>query len=213
MNRIKLFQTFFLMIFFSPCLNSQQSYPNSLILKEIAPEKFLVKFETTKGNFEITIEKKYSPLAVDRFYQLVKSNYFTDISFYRVVANFVAQFGTLDTLLDNAWSANVMYDEPVLKGNDAGTIAFARAGMNSRGSQLFINLKNNQRLDTIFYGDTKGFPAFGTVSKGMDVVLKLFSGYIDEPRQKLDSTVKNVPEFLKKNFPNLDYIKKAYLVQ
>jgi len=186
---------------------------NKEILEMQSPEVFTAKFETSKGDFEVTAERKYSPLAVDRFYQLIKSEYFTNITIYRVMPNFVAQFGALDTALDNAWSSHILVDEPVLKSNDIGTIAFARAGKNTRGTQLFINLKNNARLDTVSYGETLGFPAFAFVSKGMEVVNQFYNGYGDEPRLKLDSTIANIPEFINKNYPNLDFIKRAYIIE
>jgi peptidyl-prolyl cis-trans isomerase A (cyclophilin A) len=177
-----------------------------------SPEKFNVKFETTKGDFEVTIERKNSPLAADRFYQLVKTEYFTNVLLYRCVPNFVVQFGSLDEELDSLWSKHIILDEPVKLSNDTGTIAFARAGKNSRGTQLFINLKNNSRLDTVSYGETLGFPAFGFVRKGMENVYKLFNEYGDEPRKKLENLKENPEEFIKKNYPKLDYIKKAYLI-
>lgn len=183
------------------------------IYSQKAPETFKAKFITTKGEIEITAQREFSPLAVDRFYQLIISGYFTNLPFYRGVPNFVIQFGTLDTILDNKWSEHIILDEPVKKSNDVGTIAFARAGKNTRGTQLFINLKNNARLDTVSYGETLGFPAFGWVSKGMEVVNKICVDYNDEPRKKLDSTVKDVNSFLKTNFPNLDYIKSAYVIK
>jgi cyclophilin family peptidyl-prolyl cis-trans isomerase len=186
---------------------------NKDILELKAPEIFKAKFETSKGDFELTAERKFSPLAVDRLYQLIKSGYFTNITIYRVMNNFVAQFGTLDTNLDNAWSTHTLIDEPVLKSNDTGTVAFARAGKNSRGTQLFINLKNNARLDTVYYGETLGFPAFAYISKGMDVVNQFYQGYGDEPRKKLDSAIGNIPEYIKKNYPNLDYIKRAIIIE
>lgn len=189
---------------------------NNAVIEELvklkAPEKFIAKFETTKGNFEITVERKLSPLAADRMYQLVKGNYFNYIPVYRVMKNFVAQFGTVDGALDSAWSKYVIVDEPVVKGNEMGTLSFARAGKNTRGTQLFINLKNNPKLDTVSYGETTGFPVFGYVSSGMDVVNQFYNGYGDEPRLKLDSVTTNVIEYIKKNYPNLDYIKKAYII-
>jgi cyclophilin family peptidyl-prolyl cis-trans isomerase len=202
---------FITLAFFALTCRSSEIEKKNLELK--APEIFKAKFETSKGDFEITAERKFSPLAVDRFYQLIKSGYFTDITIYRVVPNFVAQFGTLDTNLDNAWSSHILNDEPVIKSNDTGTVAFARAGKNSRGTQLFINLKNNARLDTVSYGETLGFPAFAYVSKGMDIVNLFYKGYGDEPRQKLDSAISNIPKFIKKNYPNLDYIKSAVIIE
>lgn len=187
---------------------------NPDLLSQKAPEKFRVVFETTKGKIEVTAERKYSPLAVDRFYQLVNSNYFNDVPFYRGVPNFVIQFGTLDTLLENAWSQHILVDEPVLKSNEAGTISFARADVNTRGSQLFINLKNNSRLDTVSYGGVTGFPAFGYVSTGMEVVNKIHTGYNDEPRIQMGSIgeKQSIKDYLKTRFPELDYIKRAYLL-
>jgi cyclophilin family peptidyl-prolyl cis-trans isomerase len=119
----------------------------------------------------------------------------------------------LDTVLDKKWSDHIILDEPVRKSNDIGTLSFARAGKNTRGTQLFINLKNNARLDTVSYGETLGFPAFGWVSGGMDVVKKICVDYNDEPRKKLDSIKEDVDSFLKKNFPDLDYIKKAVILK
>ncbi len=204
---------FFLLCFFIPINandNNQIIPPEILSLK--APDIFKVKFETTKGEFKIKIERKNSPLAVDRFYQLVKANYFTNIPVYRGVKNFVIQFGTLDTNIDNVWSSHLLIDEPVIMSNKEGTLSFARAGKNSRGSQLFINLKDNARLDTVSYGETLGFPAFGEVIDGMDIVRSIFTGYNDEPRMNLDSTISDINKYLKDRFPNLDYINKVYII-
>ncbi|MBM2816920.1 MAG: peptidylprolyl isomerase [Ignavibacteria bacterium] len=192
-------------------LFSQHETYDALLIPRM-PDKFKARFETTKGSFEVTAEKKFSPLAVERFYQLINKGYFKNIPIYRVMKNFVAQFGTVDGKLDSAWSKHIILDEPVLKSNDTGTIAFARAGKKTRGTQLFINLKNNSRLDTVSYGETLGFPAFAYISSGMDVVYKFYDGYGDEPRLKLDS-IPNATEFLKKNYPELDYIIKAYIIK
>ena len=211
-----LFISLFLFIFTLTNYNVILSQDNNIkmdILNLKSPDKFKAKFETTVGNFEVTAERKFSPLAVDRLYQLIKSKYFTDIPLYRVIDNFVVQFGTVDGGLDSAWSKYILLDEPVLKSNEAATIAFARGGKNSRGTQLFINLKNNFKLDTVTYGETLGFPAFAYVSSGMDVVYKFYKGYGDAPRLILDSVSNNVKEFIKNKYPNLDYIKQAYIIK
>jgi len=62
--------------------------------KEISPETYITRFETTKGNFDIEVKRNWSPKAADRFFQLVKYKYFDNSVFYRVVPDFVAQFGT-----------------------------------------------------------------------------------------------------------------------
>lgn len=197
-------------LFFNAC-KSVEKTTDIFTLK--SPENFKAKFLTTKGEIEITAQRNLSPLAVDRFYQLIKSGYFSNIPIYRGVPNFVVQFGTLDTVVDSEWSKHILIDEPVKKSNDVGTIAFARAEKNTRGTQLFINLKNNSRLDTVTYGGVNGFPVFAWVTSGMDVVFKLCIEYNDEPRKKLDSNLKDVNLFLKTNYPNLDYIQKAWIVE
>ena len=72
-------------------------------LSERAPETYTARFETTKGDFDIAVERKYSPKAADRFYQLVKHGYFDDGIFYRVVEGFVAQFGNTDQHAMEQW--------------------------------------------------------------------------------------------------------------
>lgn len=196
-------------LFFIACTSSRfkANWP-----KEIAPPVFQSRFETSKGTFDIEVERKWSPKAADRFYQLVKRNYFENTLFYRVNPGFVAQFGGNDTLLSKEWGSYKIPDEPVLLGNDKGTISFARGGKESRSTDLFINLKNNNRLDTIFYNDVTGFPAFGRVVEGMDVVESLYSGYADTTMNSLELMYSDRKAFLKK-FPELDRIEKAYIIK
>lgn len=187
--------------------------PDKDILSQKAPEKFSARFETTKGVFEIQAERNLSPLAVDRLYQLIKSNYFTNIPYYRAVKDFVVQFGTMDSIVDNEWSKHIIPDEPVMASNTKGAMSFARAGKETRGTQLFINLKDNSRLDTVSYGETLGFPVIAHVSKGLDVIDSIYTGYKDAPREMIDSTVTDIPAFLKLKFPKLDYIIKASIIK
>jgi hypothetical protein len=66
-------------------------------------------------------------------------------------------------------------------------------------------------LDTITFEGVKGFPAFGNVTKGMDVVEQLYSGYGDNTLE--DENLYGDRELFKKAFPKLDGIKRAYLVK
>ncbi len=177
-----------------------------------APEYFQARFETTKGNFDIEAYRKWSPLAVDRLYQLIKSQHFRNIPFYRVIPNFVAQFGAVDSAQKSPWEKRKFIDESAIKPNEKGTISFARDGKETRSTQLFINLKDNSpRLDTINYLEVKGFPVIAVVTTGMEVVNSLY-GYGEAPGKKMDS-IKNGAYFLKKNYPNMDYITKAYIIK
>lgn len=183
-------------------------------LKTQAPTTFKARFETTQGNFDIVARRAWSPKGVDRLYQLIKHNYYVDVPIFRVVPNFVAQFGIHnDTLINNSWRSNGIDDEPVLAKNDAMAISFARGGKRTRSNQIFINLKNNNRLDEIEYSGVKGFPVIAKVIAGKENVLKFYSGYGDKLGRQQDSIAKYGNDFLKRKYPKVDYIIKAYFIK
>lgn len=176
-----------------------------------APSEFSVEFETSKGNFTVDVKREYSPLAVDRFYYLVTNKYYDYNRFFRVLPEFVVQWGMRGVpIIDKAWEKYGIKDEPVKLSNDLGSISFARAGENSRSNQLFINLNDNKRLDTSDFNGVKGFPAFGQILKGLEVVMSINSEYLQEPSQ--DSIMIQGNRYLNKNFPNLDYIISTKIV-
>ncbi|NND78289.1 MAG: peptidylprolyl isomerase [Maribacter sp.] len=179
--------------------------------KETAPENYITRFETSKGNFEIAVERKLSPKAADRFYQLIKHRFFDNSLFYRVNPGFVAQFGGNDSIAYQKWNSVKVPDEMVLQGNTKGSLSFARGGKETRTTDLFINLGDNSRLDTIYYNDVTGFPSFGRVTQGMEVVEKLYAGYSDNTMGDFETMLTDRVEFLRK-YPDLDVIEKAYLV-
>lgn len=179
--------------------------PNSDDLTAQAPIEFVVKFKTTKGDFKINVERKNSPLAVDRFYYLVKNNYYNFNRFFRVLPGFVVQWGMKGVpQIDQVWENLGILDEEVKLSNTKGAISFARSGPNTRSNQVYINLGDNTRLDSTKYNDVNGFPAFGKVIEGMDIVEAINSEYKQEPNQDSIKTKGNV--YLINNFPNLDYI-------
>lgn len=180
--------------------------------EQTAPETFTARFETSQGNFDVAIERRYSPKAVDRLYQLLNHHFYDNTLFYRVVPDFVVQFGNGDTLVSKKWDKFKIPDEPVLKSNLKGTVSYARDGKETRGNDLFINLKDNVKLDTRATNEVTGYPPFGEVIKGMDVVEKLYSGYGNATLDVYDSLSSNRNEFLKR-FPKLDSIKKAYILK
>jgi len=176
-----------------------------------APETFKVRFDTTKGKFTIEVTRSLAPNGADRFYNLVRSGFFTDIAFFRVVPGFMCQFGIHgDPNASAKWREAAIPDDPVKGSNTRGTITFATAGPNTRTTQLFINFGNNGGLDG------QGFSPFGKVIEGMDVVDKINGEYGDGapyghgPDQGRIQNEGNA--YLKKDFPNLDYIKSATIV-
>lgn len=193
------------------CLGCSQRTFKVRWTKEKAPENFTARFETSKGNFDIAIERQLSPNAVDRFYQLLSHNFFDNSLFYRVNPGFVAQFGSNDSLAYKKWNSIKVPDEKVVQGNEIGTLSFARGGKESRTSDLFINLGDNSRLDTLLYNEVKGFPAFGKVTKGMENIKKLYSGYADNTMKHFDLMLNNRGEFIER-YPKLDTIHKVSIV-
>ena len=179
---------------------------------ERSPETFKARFETSKGSFDLQIAREYSPLAVDRFYQLLKHRLYDNTLFYRVRPNWVAQFGISDTAVMHKWEAFKVPDEKVTLSNKRGTIAFARDGKESRDFALFINLKDNTQLDTREAKGVIGYPAFGHVTRGMEVVDSLYSGYGDSVFKYEGTMYKNRSAFLD-TFPKLDLIRKAYILK
>lgn len=201
----KLFFIFSLILLFS-C--SKSVYKTKWTTAK-APDTFVTRFETSKGTFDIQINRVSSPKAVDRFYQLVKNHYFDTTIFYRVVPDFVAQFGISDSTKTAQWKKSKIPDEEVRQSNIKGALSFARGGKETRHDHLFINLTDNPRLDTLNYQGVKGFPAFGNVINGMEVVEKLYSGYGNETMSKVNPL--NYAQLLKK-FPKLDQISKIYIL-
>jgi peptidyl-prolyl cis-trans isomerase A (cyclophilin A) len=178
-------------------------HPETLHAK--APEKFDVKFETTRGDFVVQVDRAWAPQGADRFYNLVKHGFFTGAAFFRVVPGFIVQFGlSPDPAVNRVWRNANIKDDPVTQSNKRGTITFATAGPNTRTTQLFINFADNGGLDR------QGFAPFGSVVSGMDVVDKIYSGYGERPDQGAITT--QGMAYLQKNFPKLDTITSATIV-
>ena len=181
-------------------------------LNEQAPATFKAKFTTTKGDFVVEVTRAWAPLGSDRFYNLVKYHFFDGASFFRVLPGFVAQFGlSAKPEISKAWASATFKDDPVTQSNLEGYLTFATAGPNTRTTQLFINLANNQNLDGM------GFSPFGKVIEGMDVVQKFYGGYGEgAPGGNGPEQSKVTDEgkaYLDKSFPLLDSIKTAVVVK
>jgi peptidyl-prolyl cis-trans isomerase A (cyclophilin A) len=180
-------------------------------LNKQAPATFKAKFTTTKGDFVVEVTRAWAPLGADRFYNLVKYHFYDDASFFRVLPGFVAQFGlSAKPEISRVWASATIKDDPVTQSNLAGYLTFATAGPNTRTTQLFISLADNQNLDGM------GFAPFGKVIEGMDVVQGLYSGYGEGapgghgPDQ--NRITNEGKAYLDKDFPLLDSIKTAVIV-
>lgn len=190
------------------------------------PDSFLVSFETTRGSFEVMTHREWAPVGAGRFYELVYRRFYDSVFFHRVVKGFVAQFGMNgDPSVSAAWNGRRIADEPNTQSNTRGRVSYARGGLGSRTTQLFINYGNNSRLDTVTRvilpgGNnrvdslTLGYPPFAEVVKGMEVVDSLNSEYGNAPNNVPDSSRRaGVNAYFRQAYPRLDMIKTARIIR
>src|SRR5215831_8686237 len=132
-------------------------------LKAKAPDLFRAKFFTTHGEFVVEVHRDWAPIGADRFYNLVRNRFFVGNAFFRIVPNFIVQFGLSgDPAVNHAWDKATIKDDPVKQHNTRGTLVYAKPDApNARTIQLFINLRDNTGSL-----DPQGFAPFGTVIEG-----------------------------------------------
>ena len=185
------------------------SLKNPTSLKEQAPATYKVKFDTSVGVFVLQVNRDWAPLGADRFYNLVKNGFYDDARFFRAIPGFMVQFGISgDPAISPAWRNARIGVDPVKQSNKPMFISFAMGGTpDTRTTQVFINFGNNANLDAM------GFAPFGEVIEGKDVVNKIHTGYGEgAPRGKGPDQGRTQAEgnaYLMKEFPKLDFIKKA----
>ena len=197
---IRILAFVFALVFAAPAI---AQVPN-----EPAPASYKVKFDTSKGVFIVQVTRAWSPQGADRFYNLVKSGFFDNVRFFRVVSGFMVQFGIHgDPNVMVKWRDAPIKDDPVTQSNKRGFITFATAGPNTRTTQVFINFDDNSRLDGM------GFSPFGQVISGMNVVDALNSEYGEgAPRGRGPDQSRLQREgnaYLAKEYPRMDFVKKA----
>jgi peptidyl-prolyl cis-trans isomerase A (cyclophilin A) len=189
------------------------SYDRALLhpalLKEKAPETFAVKFETTRGDFTLSVTRAWAPIGVDRFYNLIKHHFYDNMVVYRAVPDFVVQFGISSyPAVSAAWSAANIKDDPVTQSNKRGYVTYAKTPQpNSRSTQIFISFRDNSSLDS------QGFAPFGVIdAEGMKVVEMFYDQYGDQPTAEQDQITSLGKAYLDRKYPKLDVIKRATLV-
>lgn len=199
-----------------------------------APEQFVVEFATNVGTFQVQVIRQWSPHGADRVFNLVQQHFYDSNYFYRVLPNWVAQFGvspnptisSIWTWQNNATYGCILPVEPLYQGvsNQRGYVAYSteydtnQQAVNAT-TQLFINYRNNSRLDS------HGFVPFGYVlGDGMSVVDTFYSGYgeVAEMCNPPNKTLCPGPSegaiyaqgnaYLAQNYPRLSYIQTATIV-
>ena len=179
------------------------------MLKEKAPETYQVKFETTRGDFVMTVTRAWAPIGADRFYNLVKHHFYDNMVVFRAVTGFVVQFGISSyPAVSAAWANANIKDDPVTQSNKRGFVTYAKTSQpDSRSTQIFISFKDNSFLDS------QGFAPFAVVdAAGMKVVEMFYDQYGDQPTGEQDKIEKAGKAYLDSKYPKLDVIKHATIV-
>lgn len=176
--------------------------------QETAPTTFQVRLETSAGDVLIELHRDWAPLGVDRFFNLVRAGYYDDSRIHRVVPGFMAQFGIhADPYVTQAWKSEYLVDDPVTQSNTRGRVAFAKGGVHTRTTSVFISYRDNSSLDE------DGFAPIGEVIEGMEVADAFYAEYGDGPPrgdgpyQAMAEARGN--EYLDSDFPELTRIVRA----
>lgn len=183
---------------------AQPSLTNPASLNEKAPATYKVRLDTSAGPVVIQVNRDWAPLGADRFYNLAKNGFYDGARFFRVLSGFMAQVGMNgEPSIQKVWSRANFNDDQVKGSNKRGFVTFAKTSLpNSRSTQFFINYGDNSFLDK------DGFAPFGQVIEGMAAIDKLHSyGKGNVPDQ--GRIINEGNAYLNKEYPKLDYIKKA----
>ncbi len=191
--------------------------PAPVGLDAVGPDSFVVHVATIRGSFDLKVHRDWSTRGADRLFRLVNLGFFDGNRFFRAVPNFIVQFGMSgDTAATRAWEAMRIADDTVRPGtvrraNVRGTLSFAMEGPDSRTTQVFINLADNQHLDPA------GFGVVGHVVSGMSVVDSLFHGYGEGPPRgsgpSQERIAKEGEAYLAREFPKLDRLVSARITK
>lgn len=176
-----------------------------------AVDSFVVRFTTTRGAFDLLVRRDWAPLGAAQLGRAVRDDFYDGAAFFRALRGFVVQWGiAADPAMTRRWQARRIADDPVTQSNRRGTVTYASGGPGTRTVQLFVNLRDNARLDAM------GFPPVGEVIRGMDVVDALYTGYGEGapagrgPSQ--DRLTAEGASYLAADFPLLDRILTARIV-
>jgi peptidyl-prolyl cis-trans isomerase A (cyclophilin A) len=179
-----------------------------------APAVFRVRIETTAGAFVIEVHRDWAPHGADRFYELVREDYYDHSRFFRVVPGRWVQFGIAgDPRVAQRWRNQTMPDDKLIEPNTAGYVAFANTGPNTRSTEIYINTGDNTRND-----HENGFAPFGKVVSGMDVVKHLYGGYGEHSGGGMraghqDAMFQGGNAYIDRNYPKLDKLNRATIVR
>lgn len=133
----------------------------------------MLVINTSKGSIHLELDSENTPKTTENFLNYVRSGFYNDTIFHRVINGFMIQGGGLTADMEQkSTQAPVQNEAKNAKPNKRGTIAMARTmDPHSATAQFFINLADNAFLN--YTGDHPqgfGYCVFGEVVEGMDVV-------------------------------------------
>ncbi len=195
----------------TPAVDQALLHPGAPEMNRRAPDRFVVRLDTSKGPIRIEVTRAWAPLGADRFFNLVRHGYYDQARFFRIRKGTWVQFGINgDPLVARLWQNQSIPDDPAGQSNVRGTVAFAFAVPNGRATQMFINLRDNSATH-----DKEPFVPFGRVIEGMDVADALYAEYGEGPggirAGKQDPVFDGGNEYVDRLFPKLDYIRAAVI--
>jgi peptidyl-prolyl cis-trans isomerase A (cyclophilin A) len=203
------------LLFFSGCYIAPYLLrTNDRALRKQAPAVYHVLLETSKGDITMEVRREWSPHGADRFYFLVRHGFYNDCRVFRINPGNWAQFGIPgDPRIAQAWRDRTIPDDPRVAANERGTVDYAFKDPNGRTTQIFINLKDNRATH-----DKEPFVPFAKIIKGMEVADALYNGYGEKSGGGIraghqDSLFAGGNDYLDRNFPKLDRIRKASIVR
>ena len=180
------------------------------ILRDEPP--YFVEFAVAYGDdagkiasFVVEFVPEWCPRGAHRVRELVDSGYYDQAAFFRVIPEFVAQFGiAADPKRTARWSTRRLLDDPVVGSNRRGIVSFAASGPNTRTTQLFVNTGDNEHLDI------EGYAPVGRVISGIEVIDGLNAQYSDLiPQGKVE---RGGNRFVKSKAPGISFVISARLV-
>eukprot|EP00051_Salpingoeca_urceolata_P017368 m.235977 g.235977 ORF g.235977 m.235977 type:complete len:167 (+) comp18934_c1_seq2:166-666(+) len=151
-------------------------------------------------------------MGVDRLNRLVASKYFDGSKFFRVVRDFLVQFGIHgDPDVNSEWNDNPIADETTedkCQPASVGTLAFAGNGKDSRAAQMMVWLGDQECDDNRW-----GTPVGKATKQTVQILQSLYEGYGDTPPwgegPDQDRLAEDGDAYAEENFPLLDHIKSC----
>lgn len=183
------------------------------IASDTAPAAFAVRFETTKGAFVIEAYRPWAPLAVDRFYNLVRSGYLDGNLFIRVTAENGADFGINgDPKTTKAWGKSPIPCDPPRRKIRAGDVFLLNNGL-GEGAATEIRIQTGPDGSA---ASRSGAAALGRIVEGTEVLASLDSSHMKDTRKwskMIRTLMSDGDASVREDFPKIDSILHATVLE